>query len=208
MNTYGDRIASALDHVRNQLLASYQRETPRVQELWIENVHFASPDGILLANGAGPEEIDQLRELWGGWMPAAYEAFLTDYGRTSGWYLDVGINCNYPLARQARQGLDEWLMEMEQDKPEWYDAELYRWPDDAIPIGHHSGVVWGFFCERSDDPHITLMTEAHTSYDLETPFERDDLSFSNRVIASMEAPLRLGLEYFDTIRKNVAAGHW
>ena len=158
VDEYSRMIASERALLEASVAAAYPDDVSEV--VGRDQYLSSSPLEVFDIEGCDVGEVEEVRGLWGGWLPESVEAFLLLCGRRSR-FVDLGFVFVYPYLLNAADSFDEWLEEMSRLRPEWYgDGERFRVPEGAFHLGHHQGYQFFFVVDRVADPVVHLLFEA------------------------------------------------
>lgn len=189
-NRFVELYASRVEAERSALSVALAATdlSDQAQVLADSRYGFSSFDQLWTFEGCTDEEIEEVRSLWGGFLPDSYEAFLSMFGLAS-YFLEVGFDCRYPAVLEAERAVEEWRTEMLTLRPEWYgDGERFRIPERVYHLGHHEGYKFFFFLDECEDPVIWRMTEGSAQ---RSGVAALDKTFSSIVASAIESPRKM-----------------
>lgn len=115
-------------------------------------------DEALRVVGCEPHEVERLRVVGGGWLPASYEAFYRTMGKHMG-LIRLGYPAEYRWAIHAAEYYAEWVEEMADCTPSWDDSRQHRFAEDVIHLGTHEGYMFYALGDHEDDPDVLELAE-------------------------------------------------
>ena len=174
------------------LLLDEHDDAPYVAKVLYERGGRAeSLDEMFSPEGSSAEEVDQVRELWGGSLPPSFEAYLLLFGVLPRAH-ELPFWLHFPTVLSAKKYfVDDWHSEVSAIRgPSFFSdvGDRYQIPEDAYHLGNHGGGLFYFVLENSGDPEVFVMDEG---VDEGSATSSTELTFSETVMEALLSSRRL-----------------
>ena len=122
-----------------------------------------SLDELFSPEGSSAEDVDQVRELWGGSLPSSLEAYLLLFGVLPQAH-QLPFWLHFPTILSAKKYFEEdWHSEVLAIRGASFFSDAgdrFHIPDGAFHLGNHGGGLFYFVLENSGDPEVLVLDES------------------------------------------------
>ena len=111
--------------------------------------------------GCSTGQVEEVRQLWGGSLPASLEAYLLMFGIVPRG-IEMPFWIHFPTILEAKASYEEWRQILIGIRGEdFFDktGELYSISPDAFHLGNYGGGKFYFVYENFGDPEVFVMDE-------------------------------------------------